>query len=151
MDMVRLGIGLYGIETKAGLTLKPVATLYATIAQLKEVAAGESISYNRKTILQRRSRIATIRLGYADGYPRQLGNGVGKVFLQGKLVPIVGTVCMDMFMIDVTDISEVKEGDEVELFGKNLSVQQVAAWAETIPYEILTGISQRVKRVYFEE
>jgi alanine racemase len=151
MDMVRLGIGLYGIETSASLSLKPVATLYATIAQLKEVAAGESISYNRKTILQRRSRIATIRLGYADGYPRQLGNGVGKVFLQGKLVPIVGTVCMDMFMIDVTDVPLVKEGDEVELFGKNLSVEQVAAWAGTIPYEILTGISQRVKRVYFEE
>lgn len=151
MDMVRLGIGLYGVETSAGLSLQPVAALYSTIAQLKEVDAGESISYNRKTILQRRSRIATIRLGYADGYPRQLGNGVGKVYLQGKLVPIVGTICMDMFMIDVTDLINVKEGDEVELFGKNLSVQQVAIWAGTIPYEILTGISQRVKRVYFEE
>jgi alanine racemase len=151
LDMVRLGIGLYGVETSASLFLQPVTALYSTIAQIKEVEAGESISYNRKTILQRRSRIATIRLGYADGYPRQLGNGVGKVYLQGKLVPIVGTICMDMFMIDVTDVPAVKEGDEVELFGKNLPVQQVAIWAGTIPYEILTGISQRVTRVYFEE
>lgn len=151
MDMVRLGIGLYGVETGVGLSLKPVAALYSTIAQLKELEAGESISYNRKTTLQRRSRVATIRLGYADGYPRQLGNGAGKVFLNGQLAPIVGTVCMDMFMVDVTDIPSAKEGDEVELFGKNLSVQQVAQWAGTIPYEILTGISQRVKRVYFDE
>ena len=151
MDMVRLGIGLYGIEPGVGLSLKPVAALYSTIAQLKEVEAGESISYNRKTILPRRSRIATIRLGYADGYPRQLGNGVGKVVVQGQLAPIVGTICMDMFMVDVTDVPSVKEGDEVELFGKNLWVQQVAMWAGTIPYEILTGISQRVKRVYFDE
>ena len=134
-----------------GLSLKPVAAFYSTLAQLKEVEAGESISYNRKTILPRRSRIATIRLGYADGYPRQLGNGVGKVVVQGQLAPIVGTICMDMFMVDVTDIPSVKEGDEVELFGKNLWVQQVATWAGTIPYEILTGISQRVKRVYFDE
>lgn len=151
MEMVRLGIGLYGIESGVGLSLQPVAALYSTIAQLKEVEAGESISYNRKTVLQRRSRIATIRLGYADGYPRQLGNGVGKVLVHGQLAPTVGTICMDMFMIDVTDIPLVKEGDEVELFGKRLPVQQVALWGQTIPYEILTGISQRVKRVYYDE
>jgi alanine racemase len=98
----------------------------------------------------RTSRIATVRLGYADGYPRALGNGVGKVLVGGQLVSIVGSICMDMFMIDVTDVSDVREGDEVILFGSALPVQQVATWATTIPYEILTGISERVKRVYFE-
>lgn len=95
--------------------------------------------------------IATIRIGYADGYPRRLGNGVGKVWVNGKLAPIIGTICMDMFMIDITDIENIKEGDDVIIFGIQLPVQQVAKWANTIPYEIMTGISQRVKRVYFEE
>ena len=151
LDMVRLGIGLYGIETAAGLDLKPVATLKSTIAQIKTLQVGDSVSYNRKTILDRPSRIATIRMGYADGYPRQLGNGIGKVSVNGKWIPIVGSVCMDMFMADITELPEIKEGDEVELFGSALPVQQLAQWANTIPYEILTGISQRVKRVYFED
>jgi alanine racemase len=151
LDMVRLGIGLYGIDSTTRFDLEPVTTLISTIAQIKEVDAGESVSYNRKTILERRSRIATVRIGYADGYPRQLGNGVGKVVIQGHLVPIVGSICMDMFMVDITDMPSVKEGDEVELFGPQLSVIQLAQWAGTITYEILTGISQRVKRVYFEE
>jgi alanine racemase len=101
--------------------------------------------------LTRPSVIATVRLGYADGYPRALGNGAGHVLVKGQRVPIMGTVCMDMFMIDVTDLADVSVGDEVILFGATLTVQEVAGWAHTIPYEILTGISERVKRVYFEQ
>jgi len=153
MDMVRLGIGLYGVDSTNSdkLNLQTVATLKSTIAQLKNIKAGESVSYNRKGIAKRDSVIATIRIGYADGYPRRLGNGAGKVLIKGKLVPIIGTVCMDMIMVDVTDIPGILEGDEVIIFGNGLPVQQVAEWATTIPYEIMTGISQRVKRVYFEE
>lgn len=153
LDMVRLGIGLYGVDSAATgkLNLQPAASLKTTVAQLKHLAAGESVSYNRKTVLARDSVIATVRLGYADGYPRRLGNGVGKMCINGKPAPVAGTVCMDMTMLDVTDIPGIKEGDEVLVFGKELPVQQVAAWAATIPYEIMTGISQRVKRVYYEE
>jgi alanine racemase len=153
LDMVRLGIGLYGVDS--GNTrqseLQPVATLKSTIAQLKKVKTGESVSYNRKGIVKRDSIIATVRIGYADGFSRRLGNSTGKIWLEGKLVPVIGTVCMDMTMIDVTDIEDVKEGDEVIIFGKELPIQQLAEWAGTIPYEIMTAISQRVKRVYFEE
>ena len=153
MDMVRLGIGLYGVDSANSdkLDLQTVATLKSTIAQLKNIKEGESVSYNRKGITKRDSLIATIRIGYADGYPRRLGNATGKILIKGKLAPIIGTVCMDMIMVDVTDIPNILEGDEVIIFGKDLSVQQVADWAATIPYEIMTGISQRVKRVYFEE
>lgn len=150
LDMVRLGIGLYGVEMVPGLSLLPVATLRSTVAQLRALPAGETISYNRRTTLTRPSIIATVRLGYADGYPRALGNGVGKVVVHGQQVPIVGTICMDMFMVDVTDVKDIEVGSEVILFGASLPVQQVAAWAGTIPYEILTGISSRVKRIYFE-
>lgn len=153
LDMVRLGIGLYGIgdHHNASLQLQEVSTLKSTIAQIKHVKAGESVSYGRKGIVSRNSTIATVRVGYADGYPRSLSNGVGKMFIHGQLAPIVGMICMDMTMIDITDIPGVQEGDEVIVFGKELSVKQVAHWAQTIPYEILTGVSQRVKRVYFEE
>jgi alanine racemase len=152
LDMVRLGIGLYGIEQNSSeLDLQVVATLKSTVAQIKNVEAGESVSYNRRGIVGRQSRIATIRIGYADGIPRRLGNGKGKVWVRGKLAPVVGTVCMDMIMIDITDIPGVSEGDEVVLFGRGLPVQELASWADTIPYEIMTGISQRVKRVYFME
>jgi alanine racemase len=153
LDMVRLGIGLYGIDS-AGThqaALYPVATLKSTIAQLRQVKAGESVSYNRKGIVKKDSVIATIRIGYADGFSRRLGNGIGKMWLKGKLVPVVGAVCMDMTMVDVTAIEDVKEGDQVIIFGKELPVQQLAEWAGTIPYEIMTAISQRVKRIYFEE
>ncbi|HEU4902302.1 MAG TPA: bifunctional UDP-N-acetylmuramoyl-tripeptide:D-alanyl-D-alanine ligase/alanine racemase, partial [Flavisolibacter sp.] len=128
MDMVRLGIGLYGIEPDAEevLQLEPVATLRSTIAQIKAVKAGESVSYNRKGVVQRDSRIATVRIGYADGYSRRFSNGVGKMWVHGQLVPVIGTICMDMTMIDVTDVSDVKEGDDVIIFGKELPVQEVA-------------------------
>ena len=153
MDMVRLGIGLYGVDSTGNsqLNLQTVTTLKSTVAQIKYLKKGESLSYNRKAIVERDSVIATIRIGYADGYPRRLGNGIGKVWVNGKLASIIGTICMDMFMIDITDIENIKEGDDVILFGSQLPVQQVAKWANTIPYEIMTGISQRVKRVYFEE
>jgi alanine racemase len=151
MDMVRVGIGLYGVESSIIQSVQPAITLRSTIAQVKKVSAGSSISYNRKTMLDSDAIIATVRLGYADGYPRRLGNGVGQVMVRGKRAPIVGTICMDMFMIDVTAIDDVREGDEVILFGKELPVHEVSKWAGTIPYEILTGISQRVKRVYFQE
>jgi len=151
MDMVRVGIGLYGIEKSSLLTLKPAITFRSTIAQIKIIPAGSGVSYNRKTVVERPTRLATVRVGYADGYPRSLGNRKGYVWVQEKLAPILGTVCMDMFMIDVTDIPTAQVGDEVILFGKELPVEQVAHWATTIPYEILTGISQRVKRVYFQD
>lgn len=153
LDMVRLGIGLYGVDSAVSglLNLQTVATLKSTIAQLKHLKKGDTVSYNRKGRVEREALIATIRMGYADGFPRRLGNGIGKVLVRGKLVPVIGTVCMDMFMADVTDVPGVKEGDDVLIFGESLPVQSVAQWAETIPYEIMTGISQRVKRVYFEE
>lgn len=152
-DMVRLGIGLYGVDSADGdtLSLQTVATLRSTIAQLRPVKAGESVGYNRKGILERDSLIATIRIGYADGFGRALGNGRASVYVNGQLAPVVGNVCMDMTMVDVTGIAAVKEGMEVEIFGKHLPVQQIAKWAGTIAYEIMTGISQRVKRVYLEE
>jgi Alr-MurF fusion protein len=153
-DMVRLGIGLYGIDSgaqKAGLNLRQVSTLKSTIAQIKKLHEGDTVGYGRSGVITRNSIIATVRIGYADGYPRQLGNGVGKMWINGRFASVIGTVCMDMTMIDITDIPAVSEGDEVIVFGHNLPVQNVAAWASTIPYEILTGISQRVKRVYFQE
>jgi len=153
LDMVRLGIGMYGVEVDSEglLQLQPVATLRSTIAQLKRVKRGESVSYNRRGVVQRDSIIATVRIGYADGYSRQFGNGRGKMWVKGALAPVMGTVCMDMTMIDVTDIPGVAEGDEVVVFGSPLPVQELAAWIGTIPYELMTGVSQRVKRVYFHE
>ncbi|MBS1563622.1 MAG: bifunctional UDP-N-acetylmuramoyl-tripeptide:D-alanyl-D-alanine ligase/alanine racemase, partial [Bacteroidetes bacterium] len=153
LDMVRLGIGLYGIDSAASerLNLREVSTLKTTIAQLKHLKKGETVSYGRKGVVKKDSIIATVRLGYADGYSRRLGNGVGKMQVNGRLAPVIGTVCMDMTMLDVTGIPHVREADEVTVFGEGLSIQQVAAWAGTIPYEIMTSVSQRVKRVYFEE
>lgn len=151
-DMVRLGIGIYGVEIATErLDLMPVATLRTTIAQLKQLAPGESVSYNRRSVVAEPSVIATVRIGYADGYERRLGNGVGQMWVNGQLVPVIGTVCMDMTMLNVTQVPSVKVGDEVVVFGKELPIQQLAQWAGTIPYEIMTGISQRVKRVYFQE
>jgi alanine racemase len=153
MDMVRLGIGLYGIDTTGNrkLQLQAVATLKSTIAQIKHLRKGETVSYNRSGLILKAAVIATIRIGYADGYPRRLGNAAGKILINGKLAPVIGAVCMDMIMVDVSGLPAVKEGDEVIIFGSQLPIQQLAEWAETIPYEIMTGISQRVKRVFFEE
>jgi alanine racemase len=152
-DMVRLGIGLYGVDTanEKDLALQTVASLKTTIAQIRTVNENDTVGYNRKGKLNRTSKIATIRIGYADGFNRRWGNGRVSIYVHGKLAPVIGNVCMDMTMIDITDISGVLEGDQVEIFGSHLSVQQLAEWSDTIPYEIMTGISQRVKRVYFEE
>lgn len=153
MDMVRLGIGLYGVDSAASekLNLQTVATLKSTIAQLKKLEKGDTVSYNRKGVVENNATIATIRLGYADGFPRRLGNGAGQVWVNGKRAPVIGTVCMDMFMVDVSNIENVKAGDTVIIFGKELPVVDIASAAQTIPYEIMTGISQRVKRVYYVE
>jgi len=152
-DMVRLGIGLYGIDSSNNnkLALLPAVTLKTTIAQLRKVKAGDTVGYNRRGKIHSDSIIATLRIGYADGLRRCLSNGVGKVFIHGKLAPVVGSIAMDMTMADVTDVPGVEEQDEVEIFGSNINVAELAMQCNTIPYEILTGISQRVKRIYIEE
>ena len=153
LNMVRLGIGLYGIDSSSSgkIDLQTVAVLKSTISQVKKINAGDTVSYGRSGVTERNAIIATVRIGYADGFPRRLGNGKGYMLVKGKPAQVIGAVCMDMTMIDITNIPGVVEGDEVIIFGNELTVQQIAQWAETIPYEIMTGISQRVKRVYYEE
>lgn len=150
LDMVRLGIGMYGIFSDAlhKKYFKPVVSLLSTIAQIKELSEGESVSYGRRSVANKKTRIATIRVGYADGYPRALGNGKGKVWINGKFAPIIGTICMDMLMVDISNLDTVKEGDTVELWGENISLEEVSEMSGTIPYEILTSVNSRVKRVY---
>ncbi|MEQ1734071.1 MAG: bifunctional UDP-N-acetylmuramoyl-tripeptide:D-alanyl-D-alanine ligase/alanine racemase [Bacteroidia bacterium] len=152
-DMVRLGIGLYGISSNVyeQQQLQPVSSLKTIISQLKHVKQDQSIGYSRKGVVGRNSLIATIPIGYADGLPRKLSNGVGHVVIHGAKAPIVGNICMDMCMIDVTDIKGVQEGDEVIVFGKGQSVYEQAHAMNTIPYEVLTSVSRRVKRVYYHE
>ncbi|MFT3702878.1 MAG: bifunctional UDP-N-acetylmuramoyl-tripeptide:D-alanyl-D-alanine ligase/alanine racemase [Agriterribacter sp.] len=152
-DMVRLGIGLYGVDSTATsyLHLKEVATLKTTIAQIKNIKSGDTVGYGRKGVVKKDSTIATIRIGYADGYRRSMGNSIGYVLIHGKKAPVIGNIAMDMTMVDITGIQGVTEHDEVIVFGEQLPVTTLAQWAETIPYEIMTGISQRVPRVYFEE
>ncbi len=149
-DMVRLGIGLYGVSASGLKGLKNVSTLKTTILQIKDIPGRETVGYGRKESLDRDARIATIRIGYADGLDRKFGNRVGKVLINGQIAPIVGNVCMDLCMVDVTDI-DAKEGDEVILFGNDLSVIDLAESIGTIPYEVLTSVSPRVKRVYITE
>jgi len=151
--MVRLGIGLYGVDSanSSELNLEAVATLKTTVAQVRAVKAGETVGYGRKGLVKNDSMIAIVRIGYADGYSRRFGNAIGKMLVNCQLAPVIGNICMDMTMLDVTNIPSVKAGDIVEVFGNNIKVQDLAFAAETIPYEIMTGISQRVKRVYFEE
>lgn len=152
-DMVRLGLGLYGLDPTAQISsqLETVSTLKTHITQIKTLQAGESVGYSRKGIVDRESKIAILGIGYADGFPRALGNGVGEVLIQGKRAPLIGNICMDMCMVDVTHIPNINEGDEVILFGKDLTIDEMANWLKTIPYEVLTNVSQRVKRVYFQE
>lgn len=150
MDMVRLGISLYGVSASGLNGLRNVCTLKTTILQIKYIKAGETVGYGRKGHFDKDATIATIRIGYADGLSRQFGNGVGKVLVNGHMVPIVGNICMDLSMIDVTGV-DVKEGDSVVIFGENPSVVDLAKEINTIPYEILTSISSRVKHIYYKE
>jgi Alr-MurF fusion protein len=152
LDMVRIGIGLYGVDpaNSALLDLREVGSLKTTIAQIKILKAGDTVGYNRLGLAAAAMKTGTLRLGYADGYPRALGRGVGKVWYKGKLVPTIGSINMDMTMIDLSDIAQAAEGDEVIIFGPELSVTALAAWAGTNAYDLLAGIAPRVKRVYFE-
>lgn len=150
MDMCRLGLGLYGINPRDNSIINNVSTLKTTILQLRHVKAGDTIGYSRRTTLQRDSVIAAIPIGYADGLNRHLGNRNAYCLVNGQRAEYVGNICMDVCMIDVTDI-DCHEGDSVEIFGDNLPVTVLADKLGTIPYEILTLVSNRVKRIYFEE
>lgn len=150
MDMCRLGLGLYGINPRNNEVLSNVSTLKTTILQIRHVPAGESIGYSRRTILEKDSIIAAIPIGYADGLNRHLGNRHCYCLVNGRKAEYVGNICMDVCMIDVTDIP-CQEGDSVEIFGDNLPVTTLSDTLDTIPYEVLTGISNRVKRVYFQD
>ncbi len=153
LDMVRLGIGLYGIDTANSLEnnpLQPVAALKTSISQLKKVKAGETVGYSRNDRMEKDGVIATVRIGYADGYLRVFGNGNGKMLINNSLAPTIGHISMDMCMLDVSEI-EVNEEDAVIVFNEVLRIETLADQANTIPYEILTNISQRVKRIYFYE
>jgi alanine racemase len=149
-DMVRLGIGLYGVSAAGNQQIKSISRLKTCISQIRTVKKGETIGYGRKGVAITEMQIAVLPIGYADGYDRHLSNGVGKVFVKNRVVPVIGNICMDMCMIDVTGLS-VAVGDEVELMGEHIRVSDIAESIGTIPYEILTGISQRVKRVYLQE
>lgn len=150
MDMVRLGIGLYGISASGQKGLRNVSTLKTTILQIQHVPSGDSIGYSRMSYVERDSRIAIIPIGYADGLDRHFSNGKGVVSIHGHRCPIIGNICMDACMIDVTDI-DAQEGDQVVIFGEELPVNELSDTLKTIPYEILTSISPRVKRVYYRE
>jgi len=152
MDMVRLGLALYGLTTSPDYQqkLKPVSSLKTVISQIREVEPGEGIGYSPKQKLREKTKIAVIPVGYADGLPRLLGNGGGNVLISNTPVPFVGNICMDMAMVNVTGV-DCEEGDEVEVFGDNLDIYEMAEHLQTIPYEVLTNISQRVKRVFIQD
>ncbi|MCR5132210.1 MAG: bifunctional UDP-N-acetylmuramoyl-tripeptide:D-alanyl-D-alanine ligase/alanine racemase [Prevotella sp.] len=150
LDMCRLGLGLYGVNPRDNSKINTVSTLKTTILQLRRVQAGDSIGYSRRTILERDSLIAAIPIGYADGLNRQLGNRHGYCLVNGQKAEYVGNICMDVAMIDVTDIP-CQEGDSVEIFGQNLPVTALSDIIDTIPYEVLTAVSNRVKRVYYQD
>lgn len=150
LDMCRLGLGLYGVNPRNNQTIHTVSALKTTILQLRHVAAGDSIGYSRRTVLDNDSLIAAIPIGYADGLDRRLGNRKGYCIVNGKQAQYVGNICMDVCMIDVTGI-DCKEGDSVEIFGPELPVTILSDLLETIPYEVMTGISNRVKRVYYQD
>ena len=149
-EAVRLGIGLYGLVDQPEKDFEPVHRFVARISQLREIAVGESVSYGRRFVAERPTMVATVNAGYADGVPRLAGNGSFStgVGSDGHLAPIIGSVCMDMFMLDVTDIKEVSVGDEVEIFGPKIPLKTLADACMTIPYELLTGIGPRIPRVF---
>ena len=149
-DMVRLGIGLYGVSPIDNSIIHNVSTLKTTILQIRDVPAEDTVGYSRKGHLERPSRIAAIPIGYADGLNRHLGRGNAYCLVNGKKAPYVGNICMDACMIDVTD-TNAQEGDPVIVFGEELPVSELSDKLKTIPYEILTSVSPRVKRVYYRE
>jgi alanine racemase len=153
LGMVRLGIGLYGFDAneKFATKLRNVHTLKATVSQIKKISKNESVGYGRKGLLDHDALIATISIGYADGFSRQLGNGNYEVIIRDQKAYTIGNVCMDMTMVEVTHIADVQEGDEVIIFGEMLPVNEMAIKMQTIPYEIFTSISNRVKRVYYQD
>jgi alanine racemase len=153
MDMCRLGLGLYGYDPRGNDTqaaLTPVSTLKTAILQLRRVPKEETVGYSRRCILTRDSVIAAIPIGYADGLNRHLGRGAGYCLVHGQRAPYVGNICMDVAMIDVTDIP-CQEGDSVEIFGDHLPATVLSDILDTIPYEVLTGVSNRVKKIYFQD
>jgi Alr-MurF fusion protein len=152
LDMVRLGVGMYGLAAKPEdqENLLTVGTLKTVISQIKHVNASETVGYGRRGALERDTKIATIAIGYADGFDRRFSGGVGEVLIHGQPCKVVGNVCMDMTMVDITDVPHVQEGDEVIVFGKDLTIMDLAKKINTIPYEILTSVSERVKRVFYQ-
>ena len=150
LDMCRLGLGLYGVDPRDNRMLHTVSTLKTTILQLRHVPKEETVGYSRKGILTRDSVIAAIPIGYADGLNRHLGRGACYCLVNGQKAPYVGNICMDVAMIDVTDI-DCQEGDSVEIFGEHLPVTVLSDVLQTIPYEVLTGVSGRVKKVYYQD
>ena len=153
LDMCRLGLGLYGYDPREerASSLRPVSTLKTTILQLRNVPKEETVGYSRKGVLTRDSLIAAIPIGYADGLNRHLGRGACYCLVNGQKAPYVGNICMDVAMIDVTDIADVHEGDQVEIFGEHLPATVLSDVLQTIPYEVLTSVSNRVKKVYFQD
>lgn len=151
-EMVRLGIGMYGISSNEyeQMNLQNVSTLKTIVSQIKTVSPPDTVGYSRKGIISKPTRVATVPIGYADGYNRKLGNGIGKMLINGQFAPTLGSICMDMCMLDITELN-VSEGDEVIVFGDNYSISQMAKDMGTIPYEVLTNVSRRVKRVYYQE
>ncbi len=149
-DMVRLGIGLYGVEVNGMFeqALQPISCLKTTISQIKKLKKGDTVGYGRKGVMPEDGQIATIAIGYADGYDRRFSNGKGYVLIHGQKAPVIGNVCMDMTMVNATGI-DVREGDEVIVYGEGISLKTLAQSIGTIPYELLTNISSRVKRVYY--
>nr|WP_309597364.1 alanine racemase [Flavobacterium davisii] len=151
-DMVRLGVGMYGVSNDLNEMkyLETVGTLKSVISQIRTLKIGDTVGYNRRFVVEKPTRMAVIPIGYADGISRKWGRGVGYLLVNGEKAPILGSICMDMLMIDVTNIS-CAEGNEVIIFGKDLPVTVIANAIDTIPYEILTGISRRVSRIFYRE
>ena len=148
--MVRPGIGIYGAGRFDGLDLKPAGRFKSRISQVKKIPAGEPVGYGCADVSEKERFIGIIPVGYADGLNRRLGNRNGNFLIRNKRVPVIGNVCMDMCMVDITGIN-AGAGDEVEIFGENIHIDELAEKCGTIPYEILTSIPSRVKRVFFRE
>jgi len=149
-EMVRPGIGIYGVGHFNGLNLRTAGRFKTKISQIKRIRSGEPVGYGCTDVSENERIIAILPVGYADGLNRKLGNRQGSLFIKGVRVPVIGNICMDMCMADISGIT-AEEGDEAEVFGENITIDEIAAKCQTIPYEILTSIPKRVKRVFFRE